>query len=388
MTVANETKNKSADEYTADLTVYANKGKARAIALGNRGPARFKANGQLTDEILDVYWETGFYVFEGLIDQAEIKLLQSAMADLLDRAPIDNGATIDHKGRPAFGQEFARPVYSLIKPLTDPWGGTAKLNGRHETKMSQPTPAAGAPQKVVFLMGGMCQIMDAGLRLYGHPDLLSIAASINGNNFVPYNDAIFIKEPGLGGSVSWHQDGVTHWDAPNWDQGIHGFNFQVQLHATSPRSCLWVMPGTHRLGKLDVKKLVAENNGSEQLPDAVPLFCEPGDVTIVNRQALHCSFANTSPDQRISLTFGFHRYSSVLGAKGALSQTEMEIYDEHRINDRSKVISVAIDARSQFYPIEPRYDYQLMRGSEAELRFDDDTWEKVIRDYNLKDLSI
>jgi hypothetical protein len=388
MTVANETKNKSADEYTADLTVYANKGKARAIALGNRGPARFKANGQLTDEILDVYWEIGFYVFEGLIDQAEIKLLQSAMADLLDRAPIDNGATIDHKGRPAFGQEFARPVYSLIKPLTDPWGGTAKLNGRHETKMSQPTPAAGAPQKVVFLMGGMCQIMDAGLRLYGHPDLLSIAASINGNNFVPYNDAIFIKEPGLGGSVSWHQDGVTHWDAPNWDQGIHGFNFQVQLHATSPRSCLWVMPGTHRLGKLDVKKLVAENNGSEQLPDAVPLFCEPGDVTIVNRQALHCSFANTSPDQRISLTFGFHRYSSVLGAKGALSQTEMEIYDEHRINDRSKVISVAIDARSQFYPIEPRYDYQLMRGSEAELRFDDDTWEKVIRDYNLKDLSI
>ena len=57
-------------------------------------------------------------------------------------------------------------------------------------------------------MGGMCQIMDSGLRLYGHPDLLAVAASINGDDFVPYNDAIFVKQPGLGGSVSWHQDGV------------------------------------------------------------------------------------------------------------------------------------------------------------------------------------
>ena len=115
-------------------------------------------------------------------------------------------------------------------------------------------------------MSGMCQIMDSGLRLYGHPQLLGIAASINGDDFVPYNDAIFVKLPGLGGSVSWHQDGVTHWDSPQWDQGIHGFNFQVQLYDTSARSCLWVVPGTHKDGKLDIKKLVAQNQGSEFLP--------------------------------------------------------------------------------------------------------------------------
>ena len=64
-------------------------------------------------------------------------------------------------------------------------------------------------------------------------DLLAAAASINGDDFVPYNDATFVKQPGLGGSVSWHQDGVTHWDNPEWDSGIHGFNFQVQLYDTS-----------------------------------------------------------------------------------------------------------------------------------------------------------
>lgn len=377
-----------ASEHAASLTAYAEAGKERALALGNRGPVKFKANGKLVDEILDAYWETGFYVFEGLVAKAEIELLQAAMADLLDRAPVDNGATVDHQGRPAFGQEFARPVYSLIRPLTDPWGGTDKLNGRHQTQMNQPKPDAEMSDKVVFIMGGMCQIMEPGLRLYGHPKLLSIAASINGDDFVPYNDAIFVKQPGVGGSVSWHQDGVTHWDSPDWDHGIHGFNFQVQLYATSPRSCLWVMPGSHKLGKMDIKKLVADNDGSEQLPGAVPLFCQPGHVTIVNRQALHCSFANTSPDQRISLTFGFHRYSSVLGASGALSQTEAEVYDEQRIEERSKVISVAIDARAQCYPTEMRYDYKPLSGREDEFRFNDENSQDIIHNYNLKDLSI
>ena len=36
-------------------------------------------------------------------------------------------------------------------------------------------------------MGGMCQIMDSGLRLYGHPDLLAVAASINGDDCARYN---------------------------------------------------------------------------------------------------------------------------------------------------------------------------------------------------------
>ena len=54
------------------------------------------------------------------------------------------------------------------------------------------------------------------------------------------------------------------------------------------------MPGTHKKGKLDIKAMVADNDASDRLPGAVPLTCNPGDVTMVNRQTLHCSFANTS----------------------------------------------------------------------------------------------
>ncbi|MEM7000417.1 MAG: phytanoyl-CoA dioxygenase family protein [Pseudomonadota bacterium] len=375
-------------EHADYMAAYEAQGEQLALQLGNRGPLRRDARGRLSQEILDAYWQHGFYVFENVIEPQEIALLRQEFQDLIDRAPVENGGTVDRHGQLAAGQGFARSTFSLITPLADPWGGTELLNGRHPTKMTQPQAAADAPAKVVFLIGGMCQISDAALRLYGHADLLTIAAGINGDDFVPYNDATFVKQPGVGGSVSWHQDGVTHWDADNWDEGIHGFNFQVQLFQCTARNCLWVMPGTHKLGRMDIAQLVADNNGSELLPGAVPLLCQPGDATVVNRQMLHCSFANTSPDPRISVTFGFHRYASVLGARGALSQEAAEVYDAERIHERAKVVQVAIDARAQFYPEAERFAYSHFAGAEADYRYSPELYEAIIRDYNLNDLSI
>jgi len=377
----------SAKDFNASMAPYVDEGIKRANLIGNRGPVKFDSNGKLAKDILDAYHHNGFYVFEGFVSAAEIELLQTEMQDLLDRAPVDNGAKVDKYGRAAFGQEFARPVYTLIKPLSDPWGGTMALNGRHPTQMTQPLDDSTLPEKVVFAMEGMCQIMSSGLRLYGHPSLLAIASTINGEDFVPYMDAIFVKQPGVGGAVSWHQDGVTHWNSPNWDEDIHGFNFQVQLYDTSAKSCLWVLPGSHKLGKLDIKKIVSDN-GSEFLADAVPLHAKAGDVTIVNRQMLHGSYVNTSSDQRVSLTIGFHRKSSVIGQRGALNEAGDAFYDEKRIDERSQVIAVAIDARGQFYPNEPRFTYVPMQGREDTLRFNPDNWEKVVKNYNLKDLAI
>ena len=115
---------------------------------------------------------------------------------------------------------------------------------------------------------------------------------------------------------------------------------------------------------------MAANGGSEQLPGAVPLVCAPGDVTMANRQIVHGSFANTSPDLRISMTFGFHRRRSVLGQKSAQSIEDRKgIYDEQRVFDRSAVIPVAIDARRQHFPDEPPYRYQPFAGLEDDFRF-------------------
>ena len=85
---------------------------------------------------------------------------------------------------------------------------------------------------------------------------------------------------GLGTSVACHQDGTTHWDHPRWDQGIHGFNFMAQLCRTTPENALWIVPGSHKLGKIDIKAR-AEAHGSDRLPDAVPVLrgCARGTVS-------------------------------------------------------------------------------------------------------------
>ena len=375
-------------EHAADMAEYMREGERLVREIGNRGRIRLDVNGTLHPDILDAYWKHGFYVFEGVIGLDEVDALRTDANNMLERAPVRPGTAVDAKGRPALGRDYAREPYTFIKPLSDPWGGTDKLNGRHPSRMTQPAPDTGAPEDVVYLMYGMCQAMPSGLRVYGHPSLLAIAEAINGSDFVPYNDAIFVKQPGLGGSVAWHQDGVTHWESPDWDEGIHGFNFQVQLYPTTPANCLWVVPGTHKKGRVDIKQLVGENGGSEKLPGAVPLLCDAGDVTIVNRQMLHASFANTSPDLRISLTFGFHRRASVLGQKGALKMNSEDVYDAQRIFDRSAVVAVAIDARRKHVPDEVPFQYEPFAGLEDDFLFNDETFERVIRDYYTKDLAI
>ena len=379
----------TAAAHAAGMVDYMRAGERLAAEIGNRGPVRFGANGELHGDILAAYREHGFYILEGVIAPQEIAALRAATNSMLERAPVRHDAKVDAQGRPALGLDYARSPYTLIKPLSDPWGGTDIRGGRHPSQMTQPVAAADAPEEVVYLMYGMCQAMESGLRLYGHPQLLAIAATINGADFVPFSDSIFVKQPGLGGAVAWHQDGVTHWQSPDWDEGIHGFNFQVQLYPSKPASCLWVVPGTHKRDRVDIKARVAANGGSDQLPGALPLICAAGDVTIVNRQLLHASFANTSPDLRVSITFGFHRRKSVLGAKAALAMEEQGgVYDEQRIFERAAVIAVAIDARHQHYPDETPYRYQPFAGLEGDFRWNDETFERVIRDYNLKDLAI
>ncbi len=376
----------SADAHAKAMADYILAGTRRAYELGNRGPIRFNDDGSLHADIVEAYWRCGFYVFEGVVGEEELEDLATDLESVLGRAPHEKGAEVDSKGRPALGTELAQRTFLFARPLSDPVGGTSKNSGRHPSKMAEPEPPEDAPEHVPYMVFGTLQIMDSCLRLYGHPQLLTVAEAINGPDFTPFNEAIFIKEPGLGASVAWHQDGVTHWQSPDWDQGIHGFNFMVQVYGSTAGNGVWVIPGSHKQGKLDIKAMV-DANGSDRLPDAVPLVCDPGDAFMCNRQTLHGSFANTSPDRRVTVNFGFHRRSSVLGVRGGLV-SEPVVYTEERIHERSRMIAIAIDARQQRFPSEPRYFYQPLAGEEDANRWNDVARQTVVRDYNLRDLGI
>ena len=370
----------------AAMQAYLRAGEARAFALGNRGPIRFDVGGALASDILEAYWRCGFYVFEGVLQAQELADIEADVKDILDRLPCEQGASLDRRGRPALAADCKAPTLFWSKPLGDPFGGTTLANGRHPVKMYEPTAAADAPKEVVYLILGSLQFSAACLRVYGHPDLLAVAAAINGEDFVPFNEALFIKEPGLGASVAWHQDGTTHWGAPDWDEGTHGFNFMGQLYGCSAANGVWVVPGSHKLGKIDIKAWVAEA-GSERLPEAVPIIAKPGDVAITNRQSLHGSFANTSKDWRVTFNMGFHRRRSVLGVEAGGVHNAKGVYDETRIAERAKMIGYAIAARRQRFPNERSFVYKPHADAGLSFAWDADS-NAVFKDYNLLDLSI
>lgn len=360
---------------------YFAEGERRALAMSNRGPLAMDDSGQPAREILDAYWRDGFYVFEGVLSDTEREELVADFERLLDEAPSGRDAQVDRNGRPAAGMGFTRPSFRFAKPLSDPHGGTDIGGGRYEAKMSEPTPPADAPDEVVLNVSGCLQLMEPCLRLYGHPDLLRVAEAINGPDFTPFTDTVWVKQAGLGPSVAWHQDGTSHWDKPDLDRGTHGFNFMVQLFDTTAENALWVVPGTHDSGKIDIKAQVAQA-GSDRLPGAVPMLMKAGDVAICNRQVLHGSFANTSSHRRATFVFGFHRRSSVLGLKGWGEQP----YDLDHVTTRCRIIDLAVDARRQHFPAEDPYVYQPLAHEDN--RYTDETRQTMLANYNLKDIGL
>ncbi len=370
----------------AAFQAYLAAGEARAMALGNRGPIRFTDAGALHPDIVEAYWRVGFYVFEGVLRPEEIEDLKQDVARIQDRLPVRKGADLDAAGRPALGADCAAPTLFWSKPLADPFGGTDLAGGRHPVKMHEPAAAAGAPEETVYLILGSLQFSDACLRAYGHPDLLRVAAAIHGPDFTPFNEALFIKAPGLGASVAWHRDGLTHWDASDWDEGSHGFNFMGQVYGCTAANGVWVAPGSHKLRQVDIPAM-ARAAGSDRLPDAVPIICAPGDVAMTNRQAVHGSFANTSRDWRVTVNMGFHRRRSVLGVEAGGLHNARAVYDADRIRRRARMLGYAIDARRQRFPDETPYAYGPHIEEGLTYRWDAAARADV-QDYNLEDLSI
>lgn len=365
---------------------YLTQGQARALALPNRGPLRFDGSGAIHSDILEAYSKYGFYVFEDALSAEEVSDLESDLDSMRENFPTTMGAATDAKGRPALGTDNKAMTLQWAKPLSDPLGGTELANGRHQVKLFEPKAKSNAPAAAPFYLAGSLQFSPACLRTYAHPGLLKMAEAVNGKDFAPFHEGLFIKDAGLGAAVSWHQDGDTHWDSPDFDEGSHGFNFMGQIYGSTAVNGVWVLPGSHKLGRANIVQMV-ETAGTERLPDAVPIICNPGDVVISNRQIVHGSFANTGFETRVSVNFGFNRRASVLDVRGAGIHAEAATFDAAFIKERSRLIGLAIDARRQRFPDETPYTYAPLAGEKDSYIWNAEA-QASLKDYNLMDLSI
>ena len=369
-----------------EMKNYLLEGEKRALELPNRGPIDIDSNGLLSGVIREAYSKYGFYIFENVLNKDELEDIKSDLNRLSAKFPTGPESLVDSKGEPAMNANSKALTIVWSKPLGDPLGGTQLANGRHQIKMFEPKADESAPEAVPLILLGSLQFSDACLRTYAHPKLLKVAENINGDDFAPFNEALFIKEPGIGAAVSWHQDGVTHWESENFNEDIHGFNFMAQVYGSTAVNGVWVVPGTHKEGKIDIKKLVAKS-GSERINGAVPMICNPGDVVMCNRQLLHGSFPNCGYEPRVTVNFGFHKRSSVLGTQGGGIHSESQVFNEEIIERRSRLLGYAIEARKQKYPEEKAFSYSPFLKSGKQFKWNEEARQNII-DYNLDDLSI
>ena len=252
--------------------------------------------------------------------------------------------------------------------------------GRHE-RGQRPAPGederAGAARRrrpstcVQLDRSARCSSRRPACASYGHPTCSPSPRRSTATTSCRSTRRSGSSRPASAASVAWHQDGWTHWDSPDLDCGQP----RVQLHGPALR----LHVGERAVGRARARTAWARPTsrrwstaaGSDRLPDAVPLVCAPGDVAITNRQAIHGSFANTSPDSA-----GHDQLRlppPPLGARrrrAAACTTPVAVYDEARIHERSKAIAYAIDARAQRFPDEARFVYQPFAGHEDEYRSD------------------
>ncbi|HEY3411969.1 MAG TPA: phytanoyl-CoA dioxygenase family protein [Armatimonadota bacterium] len=138
-----------------------------------------------------------------------------------------------------------------------------------------------------------------------HPIVLDAVGSLLNAEFWPRGGSLVYKMPGHGEAVPWHQDIPYYWrrtiaDIPRpRTETFPAPNFTTDFYLDDSyrdRGGLWCVPGSHRRGSIDVDAMVAVHGFN--LPGAIPLEAEAGDVLFHHVAVLHGSNTNTSTSLR------------------------------------------------------------------------------------------
>ncbi|GIT48137.1 MAG: hypothetical protein Ct9H300mP14_00650 [Gammaproteobacteria bacterium] len=73
------------------------------MALPNRGPLKFLANGDLCPDIRSLVDEYGFYVLKNVVGSDELGDIEKDVFDILERLPITKDSPVEKKGPAGIG---------------------------------------------------------------------------------------------------------------------------------------------------------------------------------------------------------------------------------------------------------------------------------------------
>ena len=216
------------------------------------------------------YRENGYVLCEGIFDADEVDELRGALDRILARAD-GTGADRNHAWRAADA-------------------GTV-LKGFHDLQYHD----------------------SSFMRAVANPRLVEALVAVIGPNVQLHHTKMLVKPPEKGASFPMHQD------YPYFPHTRHTVT-AASVHlddATEENGCLFVVPGSHRLGA------IAETGESNSLPDyplerGVPVPAAAGDVLLFNYLTIHGSGVNRSSRPRRNVLFQYRDPADepLLGADG------------------------------------------------------------------------
>ena len=214
----------------------------------------------LSQKEVDFYHEYGYLHLPGVLSSAEVEQLQKATDRLIE-----------------FASSWQIPQQDF-QYRRDPDTGKHVLNRKNSTS-----------KRAVEVQA-----------LYGHPRLLAIAEDLLGRDFTLADDALVIKMPEYGAPVPWHRDLATRTLRSATDSlAVVGVDLDA---STLDNGCVHLIPGTHKWDLVDIQDLVDEHGFN--LPGAIPVETEPGDVLVHAGNALHASRTGRGGRLRLTIYFG------------------------------------------------------------------------------------
>lgn len=142
-----------------------------------------------------------------------------------------------------------------------------------------------------------------------HPKIIEPLKRILGEDILLWYSVVFVKMPGTGEKIPWHQDS-TYW-AMNEEKGL---TVWLALSDVNPENgCMYYIPGSHTLPDLphvisrDQSNMLHRGQKLKGVDEAGmrPIEINAGQASIHELRTLHKSEPNTSPAPRLGIAFRF-----------------------------------------------------------------------------------
>jgi hypothetical protein len=199
----------------------------------------------------------------------------------------------------------------------------------------------------------------ASLELLGCPQVLGVAESLCGRNFVPTYESMVFKQEGDGEAIRWHQDAIH-------PRKYRIFNLDVYLDPShADNGALRVLAKTQH-EKQDHCKLTDQFGWNP--PNVIVVEMEPGDVLLHDVMVVHGSPAVEGKSMRRTLYYEFRAAEEIL---------EEGPWDRAWIDKRMRLVPVALRRYRETFPQAEQFEWNVSDEFNPQVSSDDDVELKI-----------